>query len=145
MSAALSVQPITARPLERPDFRFAPSFDAWLALNRRAVISYAFDVAMAAIDEDLEPVGLKAFARQQYEVERLARGLPQHVAAERPLTRYFTVEWSSAFSRGPRYEHVAVTDGGPEATQLVMGKIKSASSARVVRELDRAEFERLTH
>lgn len=57
--------------------------------------------------------------------------------------RYYTVEWTSAWSRQERYEHVAVEDGGPLATQIVMNKIKSASSARVVREITRAEFERL--
>lgn len=76
MSAALSVQPITARVTQRPAFEFAPSFDAWLALNRRAVANYAFEVVMAAIDEDLEPIGLRQFARQQYDTERAMRGLP---------------------------------------------------------------------
>lgn len=74
------VQPITARIIERPDFRFAPTFDAWLALNRRAVSNYSFDVAMRLINDDVEPMGFKTFARQQYGIERSMRGLPLHAA-----------------------------------------------------------------
>lgn len=57
---------------------------------------------------------------------------------------YYTVEWESAWRHGKQYEHVAVEDDGPMATQIVMNEIKSVSQARVVREIDRAEFERLT-
>lgn len=81
MNAAFQVQPITARPIQRPAFVFAPSFDAWFELNRRAVSNYSFEVAMACIDDDVEPVGFRTFACGLYIDERSRRGLPLHEEA----------------------------------------------------------------
>lgn len=77
----LQVQPITAKVIKRPVFRYAPSFDAWLSLNRRALASYACEIAMAVIDTDDEMCGADTFARIQYDIERAVRGLPLHVEA----------------------------------------------------------------
>lgn len=163
-----AIAPITARPIARPNYAQAETYEAWIKLNAELVHDRwcELQVANGLNPDQCEYADLLAFAKCQFDISSPSSSDGQHgrksavCGAQRELSeegshagpgtvgagtsaivRYWTVRYRHDGSAIWNYTAVIACD--PFKASMVVSN-RHRSVTEVVREIDREEYEHLT-